>query len=78
MRNRTIFGEDADVYEPQRWIDVPIEREKEMDALHGLVFATGTRWECLGKRLAYNYRAGKTIFEVGAISVLRLLALITD
>jgi cytochrome P450 len=67
MRNRSIFGENADVYDPQRWIDAPIERRREMDASYGLVFATGTRWECLGKRLAY-IELGKTIFEVGAIS----------
>ncbi|KAG2027589.1 hypothetical protein GB937_000028 [Aspergillus fischeri] len=63
MRNRTIFGDDADVYEPQRWIDAPVEKRKEMDASYGLVFATGTRWECLGKRLAY-IELGKTIFEL--------------
>ncbi|GAB1211671.1 hypothetical protein ATERTT37_000795 [Aspergillus terreus] len=67
MRNRAIFGEDADIYEPQRWIDAPVERRKEMDASYGLVFATGTRWECLGKRLAY-IELGKTIFEVGDVS----------
>ncbi|KAJ5809734.1 benzoate 4-monooxygenase cytochrome P450 [Penicillium pulvis] len=67
MRNRNIFGEDADVYEPQRWIDAPVEKRKEMDASYGLVFATGTRWECLGKRLAY-IEMGKTIYEVGTVS----------
>ncbi|PKX89872.1 cytochrome P450, partial [Aspergillus novofumigatus IBT 16806] len=51
MRNRTIFGNDADVYEPKRWIDAPVEKRKEMDASYGLVFATGTRWECLGSGL---------------------------
>ncbi|KAJ5964791.1 benzoate 4-monooxygenase cytochrome P450 [Penicillium vulpinum] len=77
MRNRSIFGENADVYDPQRWIDAPVERRKEMDASYGLVFATGTRWECLGKRLAY-IELGKTIFEVGAISHVPPLVLIAD
>ncbi|KAL4756979.1 cytochrome P450 [Aspergillus foveolatus] len=53
MRNRTNFGEDADLSEPQCWLDATLEKRKEMDASDGLVFATGTRWECLGKRLAY-------------------------
>ncbi|EEP76610.1 predicted protein [Uncinocarpus reesii 1704] len=64
MKDRTVFGEDACVFEPRRWIDAQPARLREMEATHGLVFATGSRWECLGKRLAYM-EMGKTIFEVG-------------
>ncbi|KAL4875703.1 cytochrome P450 [Aspergillus karnatakaensis] len=68
MRNQAIFGEDADVYEPQGWIDASSQQRKQMDCAYGLAFATGTRWECLGKRLAY-IEMGKTIFELAEVTV---------
>ncbi|EFW22229.1 hypothetical protein D8B26_001055 [Coccidioides posadasii str. Silveira] len=63
MKDRVVFGEDARTFEPQRWIDADPEQLKRMEATHGLVFAVGTRWECLGKRLAYM-EMEKTIFEL--------------
>ncbi|KID81566.1 Cytochrome P450 family protein [Metarhizium guizhouense ARSEF 977] len=63
MHDKKIFGGDADVYEPRRWLDAEPGNLKEMEAIYGLVFATGTRWECLGKRLAY-VEMGKFIFEL--------------
>ena len=63
MKDRTVFGQNADVFEPRRWIDAEPAQLKEMEATYGLVFAAGTRWECLGKRLAY-VELGKVLFEV--------------
>ena len=63
MKDRRVFGENADVFEPMRWIDAEPAQLKEMEAVYGLVFAVGTRWECLGKRLAY-VELGKVLFEV--------------
>ncbi|KJK76997.1 hypothetical protein H634G_08039 [Metarhizium anisopliae BRIP 53293] len=63
MYDKNIFGGDADVYEPRRWLDAQPDKLKDMEAIYGLVFATGTRWECLGKRLAY-VEMGKVIFEL--------------
>ena len=63
MKDRSVFGKDADIFEPQRWIDAEPTKLKETEAVYGLVFATGTRWECLGKKLAY-VELGKVIFEV--------------
>lgn len=63
MRDKGLFGEDADVYEPMRWLEADPEKLKEMEATGGLAFAAGTRWECLGKRLA-NMQMGKVLFEV--------------
>lgn len=63
MKDRRVFGENADVFEPRRWIDAEPAQLKEMEAVYGLVFATGTRWECLGKKLAY-VELRKVIFEV--------------
>ncbi|KAJ5299273.1 cytochrome P450 [Penicillium atrosanguineum] len=36
MNNRSILGENADVYDPQWWIDAPMERRREMDAFYEL------------------------------------------
>ncbi|QPH02864.1 hypothetical protein C2857_007082 [Epichloe festucae Fl1] len=63
MRDKSTFGGDAGVYEPSRWLDAEPDNLKKMMAVFGLVFATGTRWECLGKRLAY-VEMGKVIFEL--------------
>lgn len=63
MKNRAVFGADAGVFEPMRWIEADAEQLKEMEATQGLVFAGGTRWDCLGKKLAYA-EMGKVIFEI--------------
>lgn len=65
MKDRAVFGENADVFEPRRWIDAEPAQMKKMEATYGLVFAAGTRWECLGKGLAY-VELGKVLFEVSA------------
>jgi cytochrome P450 len=63
MKDRRVFGENADVFEPSRWIDAEPEKLKKMEGTYSLIFATGTAWECLGKRLAY-VELSKVLFEV--------------
>ncbi|RYP49476.1 hypothetical protein DL768_004835 [Monosporascus sp. mg162] len=63
MNNKAVFGEDAAVFNPDRWIDAEPERLREMELAQGLVFGMGSRWECLGKRLAYM-ELTKTLFEL--------------
>jgi cytochrome P450 len=63
MRDKDVFGDNAEVFEPMRWLEAEPERLKEMEATQGLAFAAGTRWECLGKRLA-NVEMEKVLFEV--------------
>lgn len=63
MKNKEVFGGDADVFEPRRWLDSDATRLREMEATQGLVFMSGTRWECLGRKLAY-VEMGKMLFEV--------------
>lgn len=46
-RDRTIWGEDAEVFRPERWL----ERDEPPTSYEYLVFNAGPR-ECLGKRLA--------------------------
>jgi cytochrome P450 len=66
MRNKNVFGDNAEVFDPMRWLEANPEQLKEMEATQGLGFAAGTRWECLGKRLA-NMEMGKVIFEVSVL-----------
>ncbi|KAK3690236.1 benzoate 4-monooxygenase cytochrome P450 [Podospora appendiculata] len=63
MHNKAVFGDDAAVFDPQRWLDAEPAKLREMEGVQGLVFAAGTRWECLGKRLAYM-ELGKILFEL--------------
>lgn len=49
-RDRRIFGDDAEEWEPKRWLDNDTERVKYMDH-HLLSFGAGKR-TCLGKNIA--------------------------
>ncbi|KAL2751987.1 hypothetical protein ACRALDRAFT_2113978 [Sodiomyces alcalophilus JCM 7366] len=49
MRNKKIFGEDVDVFRPERYLDEP--NGEEMQRTVELVFGTG-RWMCVGKQVA--------------------------
>lgn len=53
FRNKEIFGEDVDVFSPERWLEehVPIEKVRERELTLELIFGYG-RWQCLGKNLA--------------------------
>ncbi|KAK4206161.1 cytochrome P450 family protein [Rhypophila decipiens] len=77
MRNKQLFGQDAQLFEPGRWIATAEEAEnakgdeklaavarlKEMEAVQNMAFAMGSRWECLGRRLALT-SLGKVLFEL--------------
>ena len=49
MRNKMIFGDDADLFRPERWLEVPPEKWRVMEQTVMMEFASGSRWECLGK-----------------------------
>jgi cytochrome P450 len=51
MRNKKIFGEDADVFRPERWLDASPEKIKEREQTVDLVFGAG-RFKCLGNSVA--------------------------
>ncbi|KAG7284219.1 hypothetical protein NEMBOFW57_010583 [Staphylotrichum longicolle] len=63
MRDEGVFGRNADAFEPARWLEAEGERLARMEATQGLAFAAGTRWECLGKRIAMM-EVGKCLFEL--------------
>ncbi|KAJ6441509.1 benzoate 4-monooxygenase cytochrome P450 [Purpureocillium lavendulum] len=50
MRNKDIFGGDAEVFSPDRWLGDKKTRQMEQTVM--MAFAGGSRWECLGKNIA--------------------------
>lgn len=51
MRNIDIFGVDAEVYRPSRWIDADADQIRAMDNTVDLCFGQG-KWGCLGRPIA--------------------------
>lgn len=51
QRRKDIFGEDVNLYRPERWLDVDEERLKRMERVTDLVFGSG-KYGCLGKSIA--------------------------
>ena len=51
MRRKEIFGQDAELFRPERWIEAGEEKYNKMDRTVDLVFGTG-RFTCLGKNIA--------------------------
>ncbi|PKS11176.1 hypothetical protein jhhlp_002937 [Lomentospora prolificans] len=51
FRNKEIWGEDAAVFRPERWLEAAPEKIREREATLELVFSYG-RWQCLGKNVA--------------------------
>ncbi|KAI1161936.1 cytochrome P450 [Nemania serpens] len=51
-RNKSVYGEDVDVFRPERWLEEVDETKLvAMKAEYNLIFAGG-RWQCLGKGIA--------------------------
>jgi len=65
-RNRSIWGDDADSFRPERWLDVPREKLQIMESTLELVFSYG-KYKCLGKDLAMM-ELNKVFVEVGTFS----------
>lgn len=51
FRSKDIWGEDAAVFRPERWIEGSPEKIREREATLELIFSYG-RWQCLGKNIA--------------------------
>jgi cytochrome P450 len=62
QRNNEVFGEDAHIFRPERWLGVNEERLSEMHRVADLVFGHG-RYGCLGKPVAL-LELGKALAEV--------------
>lgn len=55
LRDGAVSGDDDDRFGPRRL--------REMEAVQGVVLVAGTRWECLGRRVART-RLHKVLVEV--------------
>lgn len=62
LRNKQIFGDDADIFRVERWFTEDKERLKKMEETVELAFGVG-RWGCLGRGIAM-VEMGKVVFEV--------------
>lgn len=51
LRDKSVFGDNADLYWPDRWLDVEAEKLRVMDNTVELVFGQG-KWGCLGKPIS--------------------------
>jgi len=51
LRRKDVFGDDADVFRPERWLEVKPEELQKMETVHDLVWGHG-KYVCLGKRVA--------------------------
>jgi cytochrome P450 len=61
-----LWGKDAMVYRPERWLNRPPEEIRRMEANVDLVFGYG-KWSCLGKSIA-QVTLNKTIVQVRKFS----------
>jgi cytochrome P450 len=51
QRNKEIFGRDAELFRPERWLEAGEENLRVMNATVELVFNYG-KWQCPGKSVA--------------------------
>ncbi|KAK3988270.1 putative cytochrome P450 E-class, group I [Cladorrhinum sp. PSN332] len=53
LRNKDVFGVDAESFRPGRWLDEKdTDKLRAMEQIQGFCFGTTSRWECLGKAIA--------------------------
>ncbi|KAG6060301.1 hypothetical protein E4U33_006955 [Claviceps sp. LM78 group G4] len=62
FRSRALWGNDADEFRPERWLEVGPEKRAEMDAVWDVLFSAG-KWACLGRNVAH-IEMSKTIVEL--------------
>ncbi|VBB84318.1 Putative cytochrome P450 E-class, group I [Podospora comata] len=60
--NKEIFGEDADIFRPERFLEADPERKAHMLKALDMLFGSG-RWTCAGKNLALM-ELNKIFFEL--------------
>lgn len=51
LRNKDVYGEDAEVFRPERWLEAEEGCLKRMEQVHEIIFRVG-KWQCLGKPIA--------------------------
>lgn len=51
LRNKAVFGDDSEIFSPERWLNDDPHRVKEMENTVDLCFGHG-KWGCLGRPIA--------------------------
>ena len=64
-KTREVFGEDADIFRPERWLEATGDRLSHMQQTLDLIFGYG-KYGCLGKPVAL-LEINKVIAEVHAL-----------
>jgi cytochrome P450 len=67
MKRRDVFGEDADLFKPERWLDSDPETLNRYTRAWEITFSAG-RFTCLGKSIALM-ELTKVLFEVRWVSL---------
>ena len=62
LMSEDIFGLDADIFRPERFIECDTANKTEMERVVELAFGSG-RWMCAGKLVAFT-QLNKVIFEL--------------
>jgi cytochrome P450 len=65
LRSTSLFGADADVFRPERFIALDKAKRSEMERNVELAFGYG-QWMCAGKTIAFM-ELNKVIFEVSTL-----------
>ncbi|TVY86980.1 Cytochrome P450 monooxygenase [Lachnellula willkommii] len=69
LREKKVFGEDVDMFRPERWIVADGEKFKAMEKNLNMIWGYG-RYQCLGKDLAWM-ELNKVYFEVCSLLLLK-------
>ena len=70
VQRNEVFGEDVEIFRPERWVQCDAEQRKRMEKVHDLVFGYG-RYLCLGKAMV-SMEIRQTIVEVSPDTSLNL------
>ncbi|KAK6855948.1 Cytochrome P450 71A20 [Apiospora arundinis] len=62
-RDKGVFGEDADTFRPERWLEADPVRLGAMEETARIIWGGPSRWECLGKKIAL-IELDKVFFEL--------------
>jgi cytochrome P450 len=67
MRDPDVWGEDADQFRPERWLEAHPDKLRDMETVVELAFGGSGRYQCLGRIVALM-EIKKVIFEASRCS----------
>jgi len=71
MRSKNIWGEDAEIFRPERWLEADETQLKLMNSVVELNFGSG-KYQCLGKTIAFM-ELNKIFVEVSTQDQINLM-----